>query len=134
MHFSSALLFSSFVLVACGGAVSPTPDSSSQAGDQSTETSGSGSDPAKGSGGAKSNDAPPPSSDPCSYPAVENPEGCPSTYSYAFSGRPCENDGLKCWYPGAGDQEPNGCWAAALLTCSSAFARDGGGPEWRAAQ
>jgi hypothetical protein len=61
---------------------------------------------------------------------VNNPDGCPASYSYSYGGKDCPQVGLECWYPGAGDVESNGCFATALLAC-----RDGGGtPAWVSAQ
>lgn len=82
--------------------------------------------------------------DACVYADASNDPGCPATYSRAYLGTPCDSPGLACAYPGAGDSAGNGCYATAMLWCTSdAGAADAGGADggadagggtWAAAQ
>lgn len=53
----------------------------------------------------------------CEYAPIDNTTGCPATYSHSYQDQPCAPVGLQCGYPGVGDEEPNGCFATAVLMC-----------------
>lgn len=73
-----------------------------------------------------------------SHPA--NDDACPATWvggasKLCVGQQPCTQNGLMCWYPGAGDATSNGCPSDALLSCSGSHAAPDAGPlEWKCSQ
>ena len=62
---------------------------------------------------------------------ANNPEGCPSHYSFSENFGACV-EGTECKYPGYSDEGAS-CNDYAELDCI-ASATDGGAPGWRASQ
>lgn len=69
----------------------------------------------------------------CTAAPAQNDPGCPAAYSFSLNGQPCSPAGLRCAYPGAGDQQPDGCWGTAMLLCR-ATSDIGPAAAWVAAQ
>ena len=73
--------------------------------------------------------------------SVSQPQdpACPATWAEArmlCNDSPCTTLNMHCWYPGVGDQLPNGQWAPGLLSCfdQSGGTSDAGVGEWRCSQ
>lgn len=66
------------------------------------------------------------------YSGPPNSEVCPDDWAGARSVcfKPCLQPELRCWYPSAGDAQPDGCFSHALLACVG----DAGSSQWRCAQ
>jgi hypothetical protein len=124
-------------LAACGGSVEETGKGDGADGTDKTSPPPAGPtfgnpQPAPGNGPGSA----PPKATTCTYPVITNPPECPPAYTRQPPPS-CAPIGLKCWYPGAGDGTPDGCWATALLSCVGPSDADGGEPTtgtWIGAQ
>ena len=96
-------------LVACGPEPVPTVKTPASTGNTASELTPGG--------GAQS------STPDCGVPVHANPPGCPERWWDARTlcdqpDRACDTE-LQCWYPGAGDGEPDGGFSTAYLSCST---------------
>jgi len=91
-----------------------------------TSAPGSGSAPADDGHGDDRSESGGTASGPPTYPAPNNPPGCPPRYSRAYAFVRCSPIGLSCTYPGAGDCMASGYCSTALMHCSPDPARDAG--------